>query len=89
MHTLYPIHTTLQKESSCLVYKELKSGRNWLIKSLKKIFIDRKIPAAQRPQIPVVADGEGILGVYGIGVNMSRSAEQLPAVMIKREQIGG
>ena len=58
-------------------------------KSLKKIFIDRKIPAAQRSQIPVVTDGEGILGVYGIGVNMSRSAETLPAVMIKIEKIGG
>ena len=58
-------------------------------KSLKKIFIDRKIPAAQRSQIPVVTDGEGVLGVYGIGVNMSRSAETLPAVMIKIEKIGG
>ena len=41
-------------------------------KSLKKLFIDRKIPARQRLQIPVVADEEGILGVYGIGVHVNR-----------------
>ena len=58
-------------------------------KSLKKIMIDRKIPASERQHIPVIADETGILGVYGIGVNRSRSAENLPAVMIKIEKIGG
>lgn len=42
-------------------------------KSLKKLFIDRKIPAAQRNQIPVVCDDEGILGVYSIGANWNRT----------------
>ena len=51
--------------------------------------IDRKIPAADRQRIPVIADEAGILGVYGIGVNMNRSAENLPAVMITIEKIGG
>jgi tRNA(Ile)-lysidine synthase len=41
-------------------------------KSLKKLFIDRKIPAAQRNLIPVVADENGVLGVYGIGANCDR-----------------
>ena len=41
-------------------------------KSLKKRFIDRKIPARQRDQIPVVADEQGILGVYGFGANEPR-----------------
>ena len=41
-------------------------------KSLKKLFIDRKIPAAQRNLIPVVADEKGVLGVYGIGANCDR-----------------
>lgn len=41
-------------------------------KSLKKLFIDRKIPAAQRDLIPVVADEKGVLGVYGIGANCDR-----------------
>lgn len=41
-------------------------------KSLKKLFIDRKIPAARRPLIPVLADEKGVLGVYGVGVNLDR-----------------
>ena len=51
-------------------------------KSLKKLFIDRKIPADQRSQIPVVSDEAGVLGVYGIGVNRDRAANDLPAVQI-------
>ena len=42
-------------------------------KSLKKLFIDRKIPAAQRQQIPVICDEKGILGVYSIGANWDRT----------------
>ena len=41
-------------------------------KSLKEIFVDRKIPASQRDQIPVIADSQGVLGVYGIGANLDR-----------------
>lgn len=41
-------------------------------KSLKKLFIDRKIPAHLRETIPVVADEIGVLGVYGIGPNLDR-----------------
>ena len=41
-------------------------------KSLKKLFIDRKIPASRREQIPVIADEMGVLGVYGIGANGDR-----------------
>lgn len=52
-------------------------------KSLKKLFIDKKIPAAQRPHIPVLSDSLGVLGVYGIGVNVNRAAAQLPAVQIQ------
>lgn len=51
-------------------------------KSLKKLFIDRKIPAAQRSSIPVICDEMGILGVYGIGVNLDRAADTLPAATI-------
>ena len=52
-------------------------------KSLKKLFIDRKIPAHERLQIPVIADSEGVLGVYGIGADHSRRAMELPAVQIE------
>ena len=56
-------------------------------KSLKKLFIDRKIPAAQRDQIPVLCDDAGILGVYSIGVNLDRAASALPAVTIRFQKI--
>ena len=56
-------------------------------KSLKKLFIDRKIPAARRESIPVVCDDAGILGVYGIGVNLDRAAAALPAVQIRFQYI--
>lgn len=58
-------------------------------KSLKKLFIDRKIPAAVREQIPVVCDETGILGVYSIGVNLERAAQTLPAVTIRFDRIQG
>ena len=53
-------------------------------KSLKKLFIDRKIPASQRQQIPVVCDDAGILGVYTIGANLDRTAGE-NAVTIRFE----
>ncbi len=46
-------------------------------KSLKKLFIDRKIPAAKRSRIPVICDDEGILGVYGAGVNLDRAGSRI------------
>ena len=56
-------------------------------KSLKKLFVDRKIPASQRQNIPVIADGQGVLGVFGIGVNLDRTASALPAVTVLMEKI--
>ena len=54
-------------------------------KSLKKLFIDRKIPADRRDKLPVVCDDGGILGVYQIGTNLDRAADALPAVIIRFE----
>lgn len=56
-------------------------------KSLKKLFIDRKVPAAARGGVPVLADDAGVLGVYGIGANMDRMANCAPAVQIKIEKL--
>ena len=56
-------------------------------KSLKKLFIDRKIPASRRSRIPVVCDDAGIIGVVGIGVNLDRAARELPATQIRFENI--
>lgn len=47
----------------------LKGGR----KSLKEIMIDRKIPADRRNRIPVIADDDGVLAVWGIGANLDRT----------------
>ena len=52
-------------------------------KSLKKLFIDRKIPASRRGTVPVIADAAGVLGVYSIGPNQDRLASALPAVQIQ------
>ena len=54
--------------------------------SLKKLFVDRKIPAAMRNLVPVIADAEGIVGVGGIGANVDRLAEELPAMQIRLEE---
>lgn len=56
-------------------------------KSIKKLFADRKIPASQRLRIPIVADETGILGIYGIGADLSRVATNLPALQIRFESI--
>ena len=37
-------------------------------KSLKKLFIERRIPARKRSFIPVIADSKGVLAVYSIGM---------------------
>jgi tRNA(Ile)-lysidine synthase len=56
-------------------------------KSLKKLFVDRKIPAAKRSSVPVIADALGVLGVCGIGANLDRQAQSLPAVEICITQV--
>ena len=51
-------------------------------KSLKKLFIDKKIPAANRLRIPVIVDDAGVLGVVGIGGNLDRFSDAPDAVRI-------
>lgn len=58
-------------------------------KTLKKLFIDRKIPAACRSSIPVAWDEKGILAVGSVGVNLDRAADSLPAVTIRFEKVQG
>ena len=52
-------------------------------KELKKLFIDKKIPAAKRLQIPVIADEAGVIAVYGFGVNLDRVSMDQGAVEIR------
>ena len=57
-------------------------------KTLKKLMIDRKIPLDRRGLLPVAADEHGILGVYGIGVNLDRvAAPGDRAVIIRIEEL--
>ena len=51
-------------------------------KSLKKRFIDKKIPASLRDRIPVICDDCGILAVGELGAQLDRRATTLPAVTI-------
>ena len=37
-------------------------------KSLKKLFIEKRIPVRKRALVPVIADEIGVLAVYGIGI---------------------
>ena len=57
-------------------------------KTLKKLMIDRKIPLNRRGLLPVAEDEQGILGVYGIGVNSDRAAAPGDrAVIIRIEEL--
>ena len=55
-------------------------------KSLKKLFIDRKIPAHLRMQIPVIADENGVAAVCGIGADQDRYADR-PAWLVTVEKL--
>lgn len=58
-------------------------------KSLKKLFIDKKIPAGKRAFIPVLADDAGVVAVAGIGADKNRLATKLPAVTVTITQKEG
>lgn len=56
-------------------------------RSLKRLLCDRKIPAAQRGLIPVLASGAQVLAVYGVGIHLDRMpVEGQPAVIIQIEK---
>ena len=40
-------------------------------KTLKKLWIDRKVPRLERERIPIVADETGVIAVAGLGPDMS------------------
>ena len=54
-------------------------------KTLKKLFIDRKIPEHERMSVVVIADDQGVLGVCGIGANLDRTANA--GIQIKIQEI--
>lgn len=57
-------------------------------KSLKKLFIEKKIPAFRRERIPVIADEAGVLAVYGIGTDQRAAPKAgCPVLKIVFEEI--
>jgi len=52
-------------------------------KTLKKLLIDQKIPVAQREQIPVIADDNGVVMAVGIGGNLDRLSLDKDAIRIE------
>jgi len=58
-------------------------------KTLKKLFIEKRIPVRKRNLIPVISDDEGILGIYKLGIG-SRAFPNPgdPSVMIIFEEVG-
>jgi len=58
-------------------------------KTLKKLFIEKRIPVRKRNLIPVISDEEGVLGIYKLGV--SERAVPKPGdttIMIIFEEVG-
>ena len=53
-------------------------------KTLKKLFIDQKIPAHLRKTIPVLSDDQGVLGVCGIGANLDRITPSGVEIIIQK-----
>lgn len=76
-----------------LVLRSRKAGDTIRTKSgrrlLKKLLIDRKIPAASRDRIPVLADEAGVLWVGTVGANLDRVTEGADALRIHVEYTSG
>jgi tRNA(Ile)-lysidine synthase len=58
-------------------------------KSLKKLFIENRVPERRRGLVPVIADDNGVLGVFGVGQDERAFPEVGErATLIKFEGIG-
>ena len=54
---------------------EIALPRRGGTKTVKKLFIDEKVPRRDRDRVPVLADGAGVLAVAGFGADQSRLAQ--------------
>lgn len=58
-------------------------------RTLKKWMIDRKIPAAQRGRVPILADSDGVIAVPGLAIDQTRiPCAGAPALYIQTEKDG-
>ena len=55
-------------------------------RTLKKLMIDRKIPAAERDALAVIADKNGVIAVQNIGMDLSRAPKNGERLEIKIER---
>lgn len=54
-------------------------------KSLKKLFIDRKVPRLERERVPVAADDDGVIAVAGLGSNLSHPCRRQVRIIEQRK----
>ena len=54
---------------------EISLPRRGGTKTVKKLFIDEKVPRRERERIPVLADSRGVAAVAGFGPEQSRLAQ--------------
>lgn len=97
IHCAVARETIFQKDRFCvypqgeIVVRARKAGDTMRLlggtKSLKELFVDKKIPAAQRSAIPVLSDSAGVLGVWQIGANVDRTEGVGTAVEVWFEPI--
>lgn len=81
--TVYPKGNVIARARKSGDMMRLQGGT----KSVKELMIDRKIPAAARNQIPVIADDAGVLGVCGLGANLDRTCGNGTPWQIRFEQL--
>ena len=55
-------------------------------RTLKRLMIDRKIPAAERDALAVIADRSGVIAVQNIGMDLSRRPGNGARLEIKIER---
>ena len=52
---------------------KIKLSKRNVTKTLKKLFIEENVPKEKRELIPVIADDNGVVWVFGFGANKSNA----------------
>lgn len=77
---------TCRREGDSILFDHREGKRK-----LRRLFIDAKIPSAERSGIPVLRDDEGVLAVYGFGRSrraIPEKGEEALRVMIEKNSGG-
>lgn len=90
-NTFFPAYDKINFDTLCV--RARKPGDRMAVsahsghRKLKDILIDRKIPRQKRSLIPVIADKDGVICVYGVGVNWDRISDTGDKIKIKFEDL--